>query len=61
MEGIKITLVPNLHRDYQSLTFEDLGVTFEEWTKMDEEDQRILILENIAENIYSSVEDIDLY
>ena len=36
MEGIKVTLVPNQETDYQSFRFDELGITYFEWTKMSE-------------------------
>lgn len=61
MEGIKVTLVPNIEKDYQAFRFDELGITYFEWRKMSEDDRRILILENIIENICSCVDDIEEY
>lgn len=61
MEGIKVTLEPNMNKDYQAFTFDDLGITYFEWSKMSEDDQRILILENIVENICSCVGEVEEY
>lgn len=61
MEGIKVTLVPNQETDNQSFRFDELGVTYFEWTKMSEDDKRILVLENIAENICSYIDSMSEY
>ena len=39
MEGIKVTLVPNQETDYQAFRFDELGVTYFEWSKMSEDDK----------------------
>ena len=61
MEGIKATLVPNQETDCQSFTFNDLGLTYFEWTKMSEYDKRMLVLENIMENICSHIDSMEEY
>jgi hypothetical protein len=61
MEGIKVTLVPNQEVDYQAFRFDELGITYFEWSKMSEDDKRMLVLENIMENIYSHVDSIYEY
>ena len=61
MEGVKATLVPNQETDYQSFTFEDLGTTHLDWSKMSDDDKIMLILENIGENICSFVDSIEEY
>ena len=47
MEGIKVTLVPNIENDYQSFCFDELGITYFEWTKLSEDDKRLLVLGSI--------------
>jgi len=61
MEGIKVSLVPNQETDCQSFSFNDLGLTYFEWTKMSDDDKRILILDNIMENICSFVDSFEEY
>ena len=61
MEGIKVTLVPNQEPDYQAFRFDELGITHFEWTKMNEDDKRMLVLENIMENICSHVDSMEEY
>jgi hypothetical protein len=61
MQGIKVTLVPNQETDRQAFSFDDLGVTYFEWKMMSESDKRILILENIMENICSYIDIIEEY
>lgn len=61
MEGIKVTLVPNQETDYQAFRFDELGITYFEWTKMSEDDKRMLVLENIMENICSHVDSMEEY
>ena len=61
MEGIKATLVPNQETDYQAFRFDELGLTYFEWTKMSEYDKRMLVLENITENICSYIDSIEEY
>jgi len=61
MEGIKVTLVPNQETDCQAFRFDELGITYFEWSKMSEDDKRILVLENIMENICSHVDSMEEY
>jgi len=61
MQGIKATLVPNQETDYQAFSFDELGLTYFEWKTMCEADKRILILENIMENICSHIDIIEEY
>jgi len=61
MEGIKVELVPNQETDYQSFSFEELGVTYFEWSKMSDDDKKILVLENIVENICSHIDSMEEY
>ena len=61
MEGIKATLVPNQETDYQSFTFEDLGLNYLEWSKMDEDEKRAVVLDNIMENICSHIDSMKEY
>ena len=61
MEGIKVTLAPNIEKDYQAFSFDELCITYFEWSKMSEDDKRILVLENIMENICSFIDDIEEY
>ncbi|HMA79033.1 MAG TPA: hypothetical protein VKP88_07975 [Candidatus Paceibacterota bacterium] len=61
MEGIKVILIPSQDTDYQSFRFDELGVTYFEWTKMSEDDKRMLVLENIMENIFSLVDSMEEY
>jgi hypothetical protein len=61
MEGIKVTLVPNQEVDYQAFRFDELGITYFEWSKMSEDDKRMLVLGNIMENICSHVDSIYEY
>jgi hypothetical protein len=61
MEGVKVVLCPNIEKDYQSLSFKDLGITHFEWTQLSEDDQRYLVLEKITENIFPTIESIVEY
>lgn len=61
MQGVKVKLVPNIDIDHQKLNFEDLGITYSEWTKLDDLDRRLLLLDNIVENIYSYIESMIEY
>lgn len=61
MEGIKVTLVPNQEIDYQAFRFDELGITYFEWSKMSQNDKRLLVLENIMENICSFIDSIEEY
>jgi len=61
MEGIKVKLVPNQETDNQAFRFDELGITCFEWSKMSNDDKRILVLENIMENICSYVESMEEY
>ena len=61
MEGIKVTLAPNQESDIQSFSFEDLGFTYFQWTKMDEDEKRLIVLESIMENICSHIDSIEEY
>ena len=61
MEGIKVKLVPNQETDYQAFRFDELGITCFEWSKMSNDDKRILVLENIMENICSYIESMEEY
>ena len=61
MEGVKATLVPNQEKDYQSFTFEDLGLTYIEWSKMDEDEKRMVVLVHIMENICSHIDSMEEY
>lgn len=59
MKQIKVRLVPNQENDIQTFSFEDLGITHFEWSKMNDGDKRMLVLENITENICSFIDSID--
>ena len=61
MEGIIVKLVPNQEIDYQAFTFDELGITYFEWSKMSDDDKRILVLENIMENICSYIDSMEEY
>ena len=61
MEGIKVKLVPNQETDYQAFRFDELEITYFEWSKMSEDDKRMLVLENIMENISSHVDSMEEY
>jgi hypothetical protein len=61
MKGIRTVLVPTIDTDYQSFTFEELGVTFSEWSKLSEDDKKYLVLDSIMENIHSFVDSIEEY
>lgn len=61
MEGIKVTLVPNQETDYQAFRFDELDITYFEWSKMSEDDKRMLVLENIMENICSHIDSMEEY
>jgi hypothetical protein len=63
MKGIRTVLVPTLDFDYQSFTFEELGVTYSEWSKLSEDGKKYLVLDNrfFMENIRSFIDSIEEY
>lgn len=61
MEGVEVTLVPNIEKDHQAFRFDELGISYFEWSKMSQSEKRMVILENIAENIHSFVESMEEY
>jgi len=61
MEGVKVTLLPSQETDEQSFSFEELGVSYLEWSKLSGERKMILVLDNIVENICSDVDYMSEY
>ena len=61
MQGIKVTLAPNIETDHQKFAFDELGITYFEWTEMSDDDKRMLVLENIVENICSHLDSMEEY
>ncbi len=61
MKGIEVVFEPNVEKDYQAFTFEELGVTLEEWENLNEDDKNDLIYECAMDNINSVVTSIEKY
>lgn len=61
MEGIKITLAPNVEKDYQAFSFEDMDITHEEWLSMNEDEREELIYASVRDNICGMIDSIEEY
>ena len=55
---IKAIIRPNIEEDVQTFSLADLGLTRDEWCAMDEEDQKMLLYEVVADNLYGIVDEI---